>query len=623
MTTTVDDALPGDTQLDDPPLGDGGYHDLKALDLIRRGLRASPELLDGLKMTVAMGFAVAMGRLAIPILVERAIDNGVVDGADGGTTVEFDYIGRVGAAAAAVILIGAAISFAAQRRLVRQAEAAIANLRIKTFDRIHHFSMADHSETRKGVLVSRVTSDAETLARFAQWGLYIWSIQPIVALGIVLVLAYYSWQLALVVVVVHLPVIPILRWLQRRQIEVYDDYRDRVSEMLAAFSETVSGSAVVRAYGAENRFRADLVTAIDRRYRTKMRANRYMAGLFVVGDLFGAVAFVAILVLGLWQRQAWGLDAGDLVAVLFLTSLLREPIAELAEVLDQTQVAAASWRKILDVLDHPVDIQEPVNGRNLEPGPIDVDVEHLSFAYRHGEPVLRDVSVHIPSGTNVAVVGETGSGKTTFVKLLCRLADPTSGSIRLNGVVLADIAPESRVASVRMVPQDGFLFNTTVAENVRFGAEHCTDRQLHDAFATLGLDWWLEKQGLDTEVGERGENLSVGERQLVALARAQLADPGLLILDEATSAVDPETDQALTQALKRLAEGRTMISVAHRLSTAEAADLVLVFDRGGLVEVGSHAELVQAGGIYAGLYRAWVGNTGSPTPEVEPPGPGA
>lgn len=590
---------------------DVGTDDLRAVDLVRRGLRASPELLDGLKATVAMGFAVALGRLSIPILVERSINNGVAERPDGGFTVDFGYIARIGAVVTVVILAGAVVGYMAQRRLVRQAETAIANLRVKTFERIHHFSMADHNETRKGILVSRVTSDAESLARFAQWGLYIWSIQPIVALGILIVLAWYSWQLALVVLVLHLPVLPILKWLQRRQIAVYDDYRNRVAEMLSAFSETVSGSAVVKAYGAERRFRADLVGAIDRRYKSKMLANRYMAGLFVIGDLFGALAFAAIVLIGLWQRQAWGLDAGDLVAALFLTSLLREPIAEVAEVLDQTQVSAASWRKILNVLDHPVDIAEPVNGASLEPGPIDVDVENLRFAYRDGNPVLRDVTVHIPAGTNVAVVGETGSGKTTFVKLLCRLADPTSGSIRLNGVELAEVSPESRVASVRMVPQDGFLFDATVGDNVRFGAEHCTDDQIRNAFAILGLDWWLEKQGLDTMVGERGENLSVGERQLVALARAQLADPGLLILDEATSAVDPETDQALTSALKRLAEGRTMISVAHRLSTAEAADLVLVFDRGRLVEVGPHSQLVDTGGVYSGLHRAWIGNTAS------------
>jgi putative ABC transport system ATP-binding protein len=230
---------------------------------------------------------------------------------------------------------------------------------------------------------------------------------------------------------------------------------------------------------------------------------------------------------------------------------------------------------------------------------------------------LRDIDATVPAGANVAVVGETGSGKTTFAKLLCRLADPTDGRILIGGVDLREVAPVSRHAAIRMVPQDGFLFDTTVRENVRMGHAGASDRDVEDAFRALGLDRWVARlaDGLDTEVGERGENLSVGERQLIALARAQVADPGLLILDEATSSVDPETERALSIALVRLAEGRTIVSVAHRLSTAEAADIVLVFDRGEIVERGRHDELVAAGGRYAALYASWLGNTRSAVTE--------
>jgi putative ABC transport system ATP-binding protein len=235
-------------------------------------------------------------------------------------------------------------------------------------------------------------------------------------------------------------------------------------------------------------------------------------------------------------------------------------------------------------------------------------------------------------------VGETGSGKTTFAKLLCRLADPTAGTIRVGGVDLRDVSPESRRRAVRLVPQDGFLFDATLADNVRIGrpGRHddapagprgdgdtaddirrgngaAEDADVRAAFGALGLGWWLDELplGLETPVGERGGNLSVGERQLVALARAQLGDPGLLVLDEATSAVDAETERALTRALDRLSEGRTIVSIAHRLSTAETADLVLVFADGRIVERGTHAELVAAGGTYAALYRSWLGNTGA------------
>jgi ABC-type multidrug transport system fused ATPase/permease subunit len=238
----------------------------------------------------------------------------------------------------------------------------------------------------------------------------------------------------------------------------------------------------------------------------------------------------------------------------------------------------------------------------------------VRFAYRSGDEVLRGIDLDVAAGASVAVVGETGSGKTTIAKLLCRLADPSTGTVRIGGVDLRTVDPTARRAAIRMVPQDGFLFDTTLVENVRVGRADATDEEVRAAFDALGLGAWLDDLpgGLAAPVGERGSNLSVGERQLVALARAQLGDPGLLILDEATSSVDPETEQALTEALDRLSAGRTVISIAHRLSTAERADLVVVVDAGELVEQGTHTELVDAGGPYARLYESWLGNTRAP-----------
>jgi putative ABC transport system ATP-binding protein len=346
-----------------------------------------------------------------------------------------------------------------------------------------------------------------------------------------------------------------------------------------------------------------------------MGAAKYFALMFPLSDLFGNIALASVVGAGARYGPGWHLDLGELIAFIFLVNLLLTPIAELSEILDQTQTAIAGWRKILGVLATIVDVVEPNDGAVLPTGALAVDVDDLWFSYRDGEPVLRGIDLHLPAGANVAVVGETGSGKTTLAKLLCRLADPTSGTIRVGGTDLAAVAPASRRLAVRLVPQDGFLFDTSLRSNVAFGRPGATDEEIRASFASLGLTWWLDDLpfGLDTEVGERGGNVSVGERQLVALARAQLGNPGLLILDEATSAVDPETERALTEALARLAEGRTVVSIAHRLSTAEQADLVLVFDAGRIVERGTHDQLVAMGGTYAGLYRSWLGNTRTDT----------
>jgi len=583
-----------------------------ALAVMRRGITVSPELRAGLAITVVMALTAAVGRLIVPILVQLVLDNGVLsdDGYDGA------YVWTVSLAALAVVLLVAAASRVALIRLVDMAETVLMNLRVRVFEHIHRLSLADHTESRRGVLVARVTSDVETLARFTQWGLISWIIDTAIIVGTITVMLWYSWPLTLLVLVIHVPLVPFLRWVQRSQFVSYGKVRSRVAETLGHVSEAVTGAQVIRAYGYGEPVRERLDDAIERQFAQQQRSQIWFACMLPVVDVVSSVSLAVAVGIGVWYRDDLGLEVGELVAFLFLVNLLLQPIAQLGEVLDQTQTALAGWWKVLRVLDVPVEVAEPSEGVAPAAGPLEVELDGIGFSYRTGPPVLRDVSFTIPAESVVAVVGETGSGKTTCARLLTRLADPTEGVVRVGGVDLREVDPDARRAAIRMVPQDGFLFDVSIRDNIAYGREGATAAEVERAIDVLGLRGWIETlpDGLDTVVGERGGRLSVGERQLVALARAQVADPGLLVLDEATSAVDPETEEALAVALDRLAGGRTMISIAHRLSTAERADLVIVFDKGRVAQMGPHEDLVAVPGIYQTLYESWLGNTRSEHP---------
>jgi len=578
-----------------------------ALIVLKRGLQVSPELRTGASLTVLMALIVAAGSLAIPVLIQQILDQGLRG--EEGLRSNFIYI-----SCAIAFLIVSFVIFAQRatyNRLVRVAETTILELRVRVFRHLHRLSLADHQEARKGILTARVTSDIETLSQFAQWGAIAWIVDSVIIVGTLTVMAIYSWQLTLVVIAIYLPIIPILKAIQQQQFLKYREVREAVSETLGQASEAVTAAPVIRSYGYQNSIRSKLEKANQNQYRRQIRAHKFFALLAPVMDTFSALSIAGVIVAGSYLGPEMGLTSGEMIAFVFLTTILIAPIWELGEVLDQTQTALAGWWKILSVLDVPIEVHEPESGEKLKTGALEIEANNVNFRYRTGDQVLDDISIQIPAGTNVAVVGETGSGKTTFVKLLARIADPTGGQITINGVPIHEIDAESRHSSIQMVPQDGFLFDQTIRENVAFGKPHASEEEIQTAFHSLGLTDWLNKlpDGINTQTGSRGERISVGERQLVALARAQLANPGLLILDEATSAVDPETEVALVSALERLSQGRTTISVAHRLSTAEKADLILVFDQGKIVETGTHQELSTQNGIYADLHNTWMGNT--------------
>ena len=583
------------------------YQKTAAMTVLRRGLKVSPELRSGAVITVLMALIVASGSLAIPILIQQILDKGLTgtEGLDSG----FIYSSCIIALVLIVLVI--ITQRATYNRLVKIAETTILELRIRVFAHLQRLSLADHLEARKGILTARVTSDIETLSQFAQWGAIAWIVDSVIILGTLTVMAIYSWQLTIVVIAIYIPIIPILKAIQRQQFLKYREVRDAVSETMGQVSEAVTAAPVIRSYGYQETVRTKLETANQTQFKRQIKAHKFFALLAPVMDTFSAMTIAGIVVVGSLFGPEMGLSSGEMIAFVFLTTVLIAPIWELGEVLDQTQTALAGWWKVLSVLDIPFEIEEPVNGKDLPHEALTIEVNDLSFHYRTGGTVLKNINCEIPAGLNVAVVGATGSGKTTFVKLLARLADPSKGSISIGGIPLHQVHTESRYQSIQMVPQDGFLFNETIKDNVTFGRSGASHNDVEHAFGALGLHWWIEAlpEGIDTHAGPRGERLSVGERQLVALARAQLTNPGLLILDEATSAVDPETEVALVSALDRLSEGRTTISVAHRLSTAERADFILVFDEGAIVESGHHSELVNQEGIYASLFDSWLGNT--------------
>jgi ABC-type multidrug transport system fused ATPase/permease subunit len=576
---------------------------------LRRGLSLSSHLRNGLAGTVALAIFATAGRVAVPVAIQQGIDHGLR--AAGGP--DLGAIGTIVAVTAAVLVLTMLCAYWMNVRLYTVSESALAEIRTRTFRHIHDLSMLHQQSERRGSLVSRVTGDVDQISQFLQWG----GVILLVSVGqltiTTVVMAVYSWPLTLVVYAVFLPVVFTIRHFQKRLTVAYGTVRKHVGTMLAAVAESVVGAAVIRAYGVHRRTEARLDAAIEANRVAQYHALRTSVTSFTAGEWAAGVATAAVVVVGVLLGVDDRLTVGQLTAFLFLATLFVQPVQIATEVLNEAQNAIAGWRRVIDVLDQQPDVADPGDaGRDLPAGPIDVRFAHVHFAYPSGPEVLTDVDLAITAQTRVAVVGETGSGKTTFAKLLTRLMDPSQGEVLLSGVPLTGLRFASLRSRVVMVPQDGFLFDASVADNVRFAKPGMGDDEVYLAFAELGLADWVDglSDGLATQVGERGEALSVGERQLVALARAYVADPDLLVLDEATSAVDPATEVRLQRTLDAVTRGRTTIAIAHRLSTAQAADEVLVVDRGRVVQRGPHGELVaQPDSVYGRLYASWLEQT--------------
>ncbi len=585
--------------------------EISARETLRRGFALSPELSEGLGLTLLLALAGTGGRVVVPIAVQQTLDRGL-NGPDG---VDLGFVTAMAALAALAILATGLSSFFMTTRLFTASERGLATLRIRAFRHVHDLPLLTQNTEHRGALVARVTSDVDQVSQFLVFG----GVFGIISIGQVLlatvVMLFYSWQLTILVWVCFLPLFLSLRYFQRRLSTAYGVVRRSVGTMLSAISEPVVGAVTVRTYGIEQRTQERIDQAISVNQVASTRAQGLTAFSFSLGGVSAGLANAGVLILGIWLGLAGEITSGEVIGFAFLVTLFVGPVQMGTQVLTDAQNAIAGWRRVIGILETPADLVDPgPSGQSLPRGAMDVAFQDVSFGYPGSGLVLRGVTEHVESGSRVAVVGETGSGKTTFAKLLTRLMDPTTGSVLLDGVDVREVEFASLRRRVVLVPQEGFLFDSTLLDNVRYGDLGATRERVAEAAAELGLGDWLDglPRGLDTRVGQRGESLSAGERQLVALLRAHLADPDLLVLDEATSAVDPALEMRIGRALERLMSGRTSVTIAHRLSTAESADEVIVFGKGRVVQRGSHAELVgqlQADGrpgVYSRLHASWV-----------------
>lgn len=604
MTTTTDERTASGTSVE-------SGEEIPALETIRRGLAFSPELREGLRVTLLLAVIGTAGRVVVPIAVQQTLDKGI----NGPNGFDLGFVAQMAVLAALAIVVTGVSSYFMTARLFTASERGLATLRTKAFRHVHDLPLLTQNTERRGALVSRVTSDVDQVSQFLVFG----GILGVVSVGQVLlatvVMLFYSWQLTVLVWVCFLPLFLSLRYFQKRLSAAYAVVRRSVGAMLSAISEPVVGAVTVRTYAIEERTQGRIDEAIGANQVASVRAQGLTAFSFSLGGVSAGLANAGVLIGGIWLGLAGDITSGKVLAFAFLVTLFVGPVQMGTQVLTDAQNAIAGWRRVIGILETPADLDDPgPSGTSLPRGAMDVAFEDVSFGYPDGPLVLREVTEHIESGSRIAVVGETGSGKTTFAKLLTRLMDPTTGAVLLDGVDVREVEFASLRRRVVLVPQEGFLFDSTLLDNVRYGDLAATREHIVAAAAELGLGDWLDglPHGLDTRVGQRGESLSAGERQLVALLRAHLADPDLLVLDEATSAVDPALEMHIGRALERLMSGRTSVTIAHRLSTAEQADEVIVFDRGRVVQRGPHAALVQTETpdgeptVYARLHHSWV-----------------
>ena len=561
------------------------------------------------KLYLGAGAAVMLSTLitlAGPALVRYAVDAGIRKH----DTHPLNVAGLIflGLALSKPFAVRAQILFAA-----RAGERFLDSLRVAAFDKLQALPLGFFERERAGVLVSRLTSDVQALNELVREALVEIFGSALQILLTIVALVFLSPKLALISLVA-LPILVASSWsFHHGAGRAYHAIRDRVAETFTVLQEGLAGVRVVQA------FRREAKTLDRYRPRSQAQVSAWRRASFVNIRLFAflplaqAAALIVVLLAAASMYRQGEISIGTITAFVLYLIQLFDPIGRFSEWLGEFRQGLAALAKIVGLLQVPTSIAE-------RPGAVELPREgvlalrDVTFGYQEGRPVVRDLTLELRPGEHIALVGATGAGKSTVAKLLTRQYDPQEGRIELGGVDLRDAKLESLHRSIVLLPQEGHLFSGTIADNVRLAHPEATDDEVRSALRRIGaLDRFDSlPDGLETDVQTRGVRLSAGERQLVGIARVALADPAVIVLDEATSSLDPATEAAVERALAAVAEGRTVVTIAHRLSTAERADRVAVMEHGRLVEVASHDELVEQGDRYAGLWASWQAGLAAP-----------
>jgi ATP-binding cassette subfamily B protein len=567
----------------------------------RTGLTRLGRYLPGQRGRVAFLSVIAMLGAAGPVigllLVQDAIDNGMKTGDTGRLTR--DVIIYLSVNAAAWLLTSTMI-----RGLARVGQGVVLALREHLFAHLTSLSLRYFSEQRAGWIIARLTSDVDAISDVLSQGLSTLVGNSLTLVAAVIGLFILDWRLGLVALVILPPTLVLTRWFQVRSHAAFLEVRNTISGMTAQIAESVAGMAVVQAFNRERAFLAEFDEANKANLRTNQFAQWLNSLFFPAIEIFGIVAIASVLLVGGRLHDQGTLTVGTLISAVFLLNLVFQPLQELSDLYGQVQSAGAAMEKVASVLDTEPEIRDKPHAPALDRVNGKLDLDAIWFAYGK-EPVIRGIDLHIPAGACFALVGHTGHGKTTLAKLIGRFYDPDEGSISVDDVDLREIELRSYRRRLGVVLQDPFLFSGTIADNIRFARPDATDEQVRETAAAIGIDKVAARfdAGLDHVVREGGAGLSAGERQLISIARALLADPRILILDEATSNIDRPTEILIENALDRLLHGRTSIIIAHRLATVRRADEILVVEHGQIVQRGTEQELLAEDGPFRRLAR--------------------